>query len=359
MIIGPFTKVSFSKYDIDSPSQIKDFLYTLNWIPDTWNYNKQTKERTSPKITLSSLESIGSTDLGKDVATYYTLRHRRNFLSNVKDPEDKGLLSKLRGDGRIGADALTCATPTGRYKHIDIVNIPKCAPKVIFGCEMREIFCVLPPYVMVGSDLSGIEARLIGHYTSLFDGGIMAQELLAGDIHTKNAALIKKDRDTAKTFFYALLYGSGAAKQASILGCSLKEAEVIIKNFFDGNPGLRDLIDYLKKFYKKHKYIRAIDKRHLQARSEHSILNLLIQASAAIIFKYWGTLIWREIDRNNWDAEIIIAMHDEYQLRVHNEIVQEVIPMLNSTLQETKEHFNLNVDLKTDSKTGQSWRATH
>lgn len=56
---------------------------------------------------------------------------------------------------------------------------------------------------MIGSDLSGVEARLLGHFTSFFDEGEMAKELLAGDIHSKNAALIGKDRNTAKTFFYA------------------------------------------------------------------------------------------------------------------------------------------------------------
>ena len=50
---------------LTSPDQLKEFLYTLGWVPDEWNYNKETKERTSPKITLSSLESIGSSDLGK------------------------------------------------------------------------------------------------------------------------------------------------------------------------------------------------------------------------------------------------------------------------------------------------------
>lgn len=68
---------------------------------------------------------------------------------------------------------------------------------------MRQVYCCHLPYLMIGSDLSGVEARLLGHFTSFFDEGEMAKELLAGDIHSKNAALIGKDRNTAKTFFYA------------------------------------------------------------------------------------------------------------------------------------------------------------
>lgn len=202
-ITGPFTKVSFSKYDLDSPQQLKEFLYSLGWEPDEWNYNKETKERTSPKITLSSLESIDSSQLGSWIQKYYTLRHRRNMLENRDDPEGKGLLSLLREDGKIEADAMTCGTPTARYRHFNIVNIPKCDSKVLYGCEMRQVFYCIPPYLMVGSDLSGIEARLIGHFTSFFDDGEMAKDLLEGDVHSKNAKIIGKDRNTAKTFFYA------------------------------------------------------------------------------------------------------------------------------------------------------------
>lgn len=93
----------------------------------------------------------------------------------------------------------------------------------------------------------------------------------------------------------------------AILGCSRREAEKIIKDFFDGNPGLCKLMDALKAFYKKHKYIQAINGTRLMIRSEHVLLNSLIQASAAILFKRWGCYIWREIDRLGLDAEVIIA----------------------------------------------------
>lgn len=205
LITGPFSKISFEPYNLNSPTQLKEFLYTLGWKPDEWNYNKETKERTSPKITLSSLESIGINDFGKWLQRYYVLKHRRGILSNPTDPENKGLLSYVDERGRISADAYTIATPTARMRHKPpCVNIPKAQWKIPYGPEIRSCFCVKHPYKMIGSDLSGIEARLIGHFTSFFDGGEMARELLAGDIHTKNARLIGKDRNTAKTFFYAL-----------------------------------------------------------------------------------------------------------------------------------------------------------
>ena len=114
---GAFSKVNFEKYDLDSPDQLKEFLFTIGWVPDEWNFNKETGERTSPKITESSLKSIGSSDLGRWISRYYTLRHRRNTLENIKNPEEKGLLSFLDDNNTVAADAFTIVTPTYRYRH--------------------------------------------------------------------------------------------------------------------------------------------------------------------------------------------------------------------------------------------------
>lgn len=359
-IAGQFSKVSFDKYDLNSPGQLKEFLFSLGWKPDTWNYNKVTKEKTSPKITISSLESIGQSQLGKWVGWYYTLRHRRNMLENRDDPEGKGLLSFVDERGRVAADAFTIGTPTSRYRHqAPVLNIPKCNQGVIYGCQMREVYCVLEPYRLVGSDLSGVEARMLGHFTSFFDGGSLAKEILEGDIHTKTAEVMGVDRNTAKTIRYAISYGAGVGKVASILSCSNKEAEKAIDLFYAASPSLKILVDYLKAFYKKHKYLKAIDGRRLFIRSEHVLLNSLIQASSAVLFKSWGCKIWDAIDRENLDSEIIISFHDEYQCRVHKDIVDRFSVVLKDTLRDTQEQFKLRVDLATDTKVGMNWRQTH
>lgn len=93
----------------------------------------------------------------------------------------------------------------------------------------------------------------------------------------------------------------------SILGCSRKEAEKLIEDFFNGNPGLLALVSSLKAFYKKYKYIQAINGSRLMIRSDHVLLNSLIQASAAILFKRWGCYIWEAIEAQGLDAKIIIA----------------------------------------------------
>lgn len=49
----------------------------------------------------------------------------------------KGLIDKERPDGKLSADANSCATPTFRFKHRVVVNIPS---RGLFGHECRSLF---------------------------------------------------------------------------------------------------------------------------------------------------------------------------------------------------------------------------
>lgn len=49
----------------------------------------------------------------------------------------KGLIEKERSDGKLSAEANSCATPTFRFKHRIVVNIPS---RGLFGHECRSLF---------------------------------------------------------------------------------------------------------------------------------------------------------------------------------------------------------------------------
>ncbi|MCS5736967.1 DNA polymerase family A protein, partial [Herbiconiux daphne] len=55
--------------------------------------------------------------------------HRRGLI--------QGLIDKEREDGKLSADANSCATPTFRFKHRIVVNIPS---RGFFGHECRSLF---------------------------------------------------------------------------------------------------------------------------------------------------------------------------------------------------------------------------
>ena len=204
-IRGPFTRIKYEDINLNSHEQVKDYLLSVGWIPTQYNKSKKTGEVTGPKLTEDSFASI-TDDTGKLVARRNILVHRRRTIQNYDDPENKGILGCVRDDGRVAAAGVLCSTPTGRTAHRGAVcNVPKAHPKVVYGKEMRSLFCVLPPYVMLGADLAQIEARVTAHWASLFDGGAYWNVINSvPDIHQYNADLINNTRDVAKSFQYAL-----------------------------------------------------------------------------------------------------------------------------------------------------------
>lgn len=185
---GSFSRIRLEPLNLNSHKQVKDYLLTQGWKPTQWNINKETRERTSPKLTEDSFSSIKG-DLGQMLAKRNVLRHRRNTLKNFND-DTKGILNLVRADGTVPADANTLATPTSRMAHRGAVcNVP--GGDAILGEEMRRCFCVKEPYRMLGADLDAIEARVMAHFTMPYDDGAIARDLLVKkgepDWHTKNA----------------------------------------------------------------------------------------------------------------------------------------------------------------------------
>lgn len=205
-IKGPFTRIEYLDIDLNSNDQVKNYLLKEGWVPTQYNVSKTTGAQTSPKLTEDSFDTIQG-DLGKLLARRNILRHRRNTVLNYENPETMGIIAAIRTDGKVAAEGITCNAITGRTTHKGVVtNIPKNKPKIAYGKEMRSVFCVRPPYVMLGADLKQIEALVTAHYSSFFDGGAYIKILSEVEsIHDYNALLIERDRDTAKSFQYAFV----------------------------------------------------------------------------------------------------------------------------------------------------------
>jgi DNA polymerase I-like protein with 3'-5' exonuclease and polymerase domains len=357
---GPFSRIEYAPIDLNSHDQVKKYLSSIGWKPTQWNKSKKTGEITSPKLTEDSFDSIED-DTGQLVARRNVIVHRRRTILNYADPENKGIIAKIRDDGRVPATGILCGTPTGRTKHSGAVcNVPKASPKVIYGVEMRSLFCVKDPYVMLGADLDGIEARVTAHYAFPYDGGQYASDVLDGDIHQKNADMLGVARDpTAKAFQYATYYGARAAKIAGIVGCSVKKAQQLLDAFWAGNIGVHKLVQRLTAYYKKHKFIRGLDGRKLMIRAEYKLLNSLIQSAAGIIFKMWGVMVNRKLREEGLDCRQIMAVHDEFSYRCLPAHVDRASQIIRECALLAGEYFKVNVPITADVKVGMNWAEVH
>ena len=360
MSVGPFSRVGFRQVNVKSPDELKGVLLGLGWEPTEWNYKKGTKEKSSPKLTEESYDSLPA-GLGKDIAHLLTLKHRMSFLVNEKDCS-KGAIGEVRSDGRLPADGITCGTPTARYRHSGkVVNLPRVTSA--YGTELRELFKVAENYVMVGSDLKGIEARLMGHYSAMFDGGALINVLLQEDIHTYNARTLGISRNDAKIFLYSLSYGAGPEKLSKLLKIPVSKARKLVKEYWRINSGLDRIRELLVQSFRRNQgFIYGLDGRKVFIRSDHKLLNSLIQSSAAIIFKRWMAIMheWYD-DLSSPPVKQLIAYHDELEYEIENGPINMnwFEDGLKFTAKKAGEFYDIRIPIECDVKFGGNYAKVH
>lgn len=395
IIGGAFCKVSFEEFNINSHTQVKDYLLKNGWVPTQYT------EKGSPQLTEDSYSTIKD-GVGTLLARRAVLKHRANMLFNLtKDDELKGLINLMRSDGRIEGGAITNATNTGRMVHRGIVNIPKPKDGKNYGLpiEIRSLFIAPKGKVLVGIDADALEARMEAHCCLPYKGGEeYASDLIEGDIHTKMALRmgimtqeefdwffprrtgvieIKEEerprykqleakRDFAKSPKYALTYGAQPPKLAKTLGVSLKEGESISRLFWRSNTALSGFKEAIteawssrKKKLKLGSFVKGIDGRKIHVRSPHSIVNAYFQSTGSIVVKTAAVIADKEFRKRGLSAQQVIIYHDELQIECPLEEVEEVKGILTNAFIEAGKALGIRVPVTGSPKVGMNWMETH
>lgn len=354
---GPFTKINWQKINLNSFSQVKDYLLYCGWKPTEWT------EAGSPKLTEDSFDSIDG-DIPKLLTRRAILIHRKRMLDNVKkNGEEGGLLSFVRDDGRIEARAITNGTNTGRMRHSQIVNIPSLGS--VYGEEFRSLFITPEGYVILGIDAAALEARCQAHYVMKYKGGEeLADLLINGDIHQANADMWGCSRKEAKSPLYCLMYGGQPQKLADTMGCSLNQAKKHYKLFWDTYAPLTSLKNDLIKVWelrggKNKGFLKGLDGRKLFARSPHSLVNMMFQSAGSILVKTAACFMDGSIKKNNFDCTQIIIYHDEMAYEVKEEQAELAKELAEKAFEMAGIYHKFNVPLVGVGKIGTSWRDCH
>jgi len=253
-------------------------------------------------------------ELAKAIVKWLSLRNRRSVIQTKDEKKDTGWLNnpRLAVDGRIG-QGFGGVTNTNRYKHREIVNLPKADPSVLLGHEMRSCFIAPKGYTILGYDGSNLEQFVAASYAFRYDNGDYARKLGWGlaegeepiDAHTENAKAYSRaagrevTRSSGKNITYAVLYGAQAKKIAKMLGISRRNAQKVIDAFWDSNMGLKKLRDNLEAYWTStdKRYIRGIDGRKIYTRSKHSLVNALFQSCGSLIMMLSGCFMYDMLAR--------------------------------------------------------------
>lgn len=393
--------------EMANQDQMKDWFIQQGWEPTLFNYKRgpdgkpvrdqKTREliKTTPKIQEAGkicpnlLEMEG--DIVKQVVKWLSLRNRQSVLQGwLENP-------RLQMDGRIGAGRTGIAS-SHRQRHKIVVNVPKASEKVLLGNEFRELWTCEDGFLIAAADAAALEGRVQGHYTTRYDGGATADELLKGDVHSKNAFAFygsiyeevaqmylspdfnkdspkwKPYRDRSKNGFYAILYGASGPKVASTLGIDEHHGQNALEAFWDANPGTKNLKDNLEKYWEQvgqKKYLPSIDNRMLCTRKKSALLNTIFQSCGGIAMDYalcfmdhWlGKIYWE--DRKpyylykGYKVRRIGYFHDEAEFEAEEPIAEEIGEMIVKAIRKAGEFLKIKVPLEGEAKVGKSWRSVH
>jgi len=265
-------------------------------------------------------------------------------------------LEHLQADGRVHGRVISNGAITGRMTHQspNMAQVPSSHSQ--YGHECRSCWTVPSGTKLVGFDASGLELRMLAHY---MDDKEFTDVLLTEDIHTRNQlAAGLETRPQAKTFIYAFLYGAGDAKIGTIVGGSAKDGSVLKQRFLRNTPALESLRDRVGRASGRG-FLRGLDGRRLQVRSEHAALNTLLQGAGAIVMKKALVLLDDYAQQWSLDYKFIGNIHDEVQAEVSEKHAEKYGYLAVECLKAAGLAFDLRCPLDGEYKVGTTWAETH
>jgi DNA polymerase I-like protein with 3'-5' exonuclease and polymerase domains len=254
-----------------------------------------------------------------------------------------------------------CVTSRCSHHSPNIGQVP--AVDKPFGVECRSLFGFSTTHVLLGSDMSGLELRCLGHYLAFFDQGKYADIVVNGDVHTLNQqAAGLPTRNNAKTFIYGFLYGAGPEKIGSIVNGTVTTGRRLIKSFLAKTPALNSLRNYIYSSVGKG-YLVALDGRHVPVRKPHAALNSLLQSAGAIICKRWVVGVLDSLKEQGLtygsDYRIVAFIHDELQIMVRKGLEETVGTTCQQVAVKVGVDLGMKCPLAAEYKTGANWAETH
>ena len=321
-----------------------------NWKPKTFTESGQAKidEKVLNKLPFPEAKKLGQ---------FFLLQKRIGMLA-----EGNGSwMKKVSDDGRLRHTIVSNACTSSRAAHRspNLGQVPSAGSP--YGKECRSLFGPPKGWVLCGTDLSGIEVRCLASYLYPYDNGEYAKQILEGDIHSYNQrAAGLETRSQAKTWLYATLYGAGDSLIGQIAGGKAALGRKLKQNYDKAVPAFATLKKRLKQAYGRG-YIKAIDGRKLQIRSEHRCLSQLLQSCGAIVSKQWVMMTYDEIKKQHGnDAFIMGWIHDEMQIACrNNEVAEHVGNIARRMAEASGTSLGLKIGIAAEYSVGKTWCDTH
>lgn len=358
-VVGRYTAFEDVEFNIGSPKQRIDKLIELGWEPQEFTEKGNPKPFDKGKLS-PSLEKflvdrpVPEVEL---IAKWMSINGRANMVNNWLEAWNET-------DSCIHGTLFVADTLRLRHQKPNTANIPGVrldrdkhpvrGEQGYFTYEARDLWTARPGRVLVGTDASGLELRMLAHYINRAD---FTKQVVEGDPHQFNADLVGITRSEAKTLIYAIQYGAQDKKVAKMLGVSLSEGGRIRTMFLE-LLGLKDVMDAAIKEQQNGR-VELIDGSKVICPSPHAALNYKLQGGGARVMGLAAILLEQDIRREGLDSLKVGDIHDEWQYDVDPSDAERHALLSVEAIRRAGELLQLNVPLDGEAKQGRTWAETH
>ncbi|MEM9488908.1 MAG: DNA polymerase I [Myxococcota bacterium] len=276
--------------------------------------------------------------------------------------------------GRIHTSFNQAVAATGRLSSQD-PNLQNIPIRTELGREIRRAFVAGAGKTLVSVDYSQIELRILAH---LCGDPVLCRAFREGiDVHTQTAAEVfgldldavgSNERRVAKAVNYGLIYGQSQFGLAQVLGIPQSEAKRYINLYFERFARVRTFMDetiasaretgMATTILGRRRLLPEIGARNFQRRraAERMAQNTPMQGSAADIIKLAMLRVAARMERESYDAAMLLTVHDE--------LIFEVVPdqaedFAAAMAEEMEAAYELEVPLATATGIADNWADAH
>ncbi len=226
-------------------------------------------------------------------------------------------------------------------------------------------------YTIVSFDYGQIELRILASLSKCQKYLDVFNSVEDRDVHSETAKLIyhteeitSLQRRTAKAVNFAIIYGTTVYGLADQIGCSPKEAQQLIKNFYYAYPEVGEFLQktvteassqgFVTTMFGRRRYLREINDPNYAKResARRQALNAPVQGTAADLMKIVMVKIENFLEENNYKTKLILQIHDELMFKVPSDEMETVIPQIKNIMETT---VALPVKLVTEMGEGKTW----
>ena len=294
--------------------------------------------------------------------------------AKLKSTYTTSLLEARDSHNRVHTTFSQIVVNTGRLasSNPNLQNIPN---RTDIGRRIRACFEAQKGYKLVAADYSQMELRLMASVA-----GVKAlKEAFADgvDVHAATAARVfgvapdkvdREHRTRAKAINFGIIYGISQFGLAKQINVSRDAAKLYIDSYFTIMPEVRSFMDKTIEFAHRYGYVETPYGRkcsvpdinnqnhRLSSFAERAAINAPIQGGAADIVKLAMQRIAAALKERNWDARLLLQVHDELVIEAKEDIVPQVSALLKQIMEETADTA---VKMVAEVGSGSNWNDAH